>query len=49
VLVTLTGIVGSLMFAAWAIFDRVIPRRATPIALPAVAPLPVPPVALPNA
>ena len=49
VLVTLTGIVGSLIFAAWAIFDRFIPRRHTPIALPAVAPLPPPPVALPQA
>lgn len=53
VLVTLTGIVGSLAFAAWAIFDRVIPRGhapiALPVALPAVATLPAPPVALPPA
>src|SRR3984957_14273070 len=47
VLVTLTGIIGSLMFAAWAIFDRVIPRRravaAPPVVAPVVAPV-VPPV-----
>ncbi len=49
VLVTLTGIIGSLTFAAWAIFDRIITRRHTPIALPAVAPLPPSPVALPQA
>jgi hypothetical protein len=49
VLVTLTGIVGSLAFAAWAILDRITPRRHTPIALPAVAPLPAPPVVLPPA
>jgi hypothetical protein len=49
VLVTLTGIIGSLIFAAWAILDRIIPRRHTPIALPAVASLPAPPVALPQA
>jgi uncharacterized membrane protein YbhN (UPF0104 family) len=49
VLVTLTGIIGSLAFAAWAIFDRIVPRRHTPIALRAVAPLPAPPVVLPPA
>jgi hypothetical protein len=48
VLVTLTGIIGSLAFAAWAMFDRIITRRQTPIALPAVAPLPASPVALPQ-
>ncbi len=49
VLVTLTGIIGSLIFAVWAIYDRVITRRQTPIALPAVAPLVAPPVVLPQA
>jgi hypothetical protein len=48
VLVTLTGIIGSLIFAAWAILDRIIRGRHTPIALPAVAP-PASPVALPQA
>ena len=45
VLVTLTGIVGSLTFAAWALVDRLIPRRRTPVARPALAPLPAPTVA----
>lgn len=49
VLVTLTGIIGSLIFAAWSIFDRIIRRRRTRIALPAVAPLPASPIALPEA
>ncbi len=47
VLVTLTGIIGSLIFAAWAVSDRVIARRRTAIALPA-GPLLAPPVALPQ-
>jgi hypothetical protein len=49
VLVTLTGVIGSLAFAAWAILDRIIPRRPTPIGLPAVAPLPAAPAVLPPA
>jgi uncharacterized membrane protein YbhN (UPF0104 family) len=49
VLVTLTGIIGSLTFAAWAIFDRIVRRRRPPITLPAVVPLPAPTGALPQA
>lgn len=49
VLVTLTGIVGSLAFAAWAVVDRVIPRAPTPIALPVGAPRPASPVAVQRA
>jgi hypothetical protein len=40
VLVTVTGIIGSLIFAVWAISDRIIVRRREP----AVVPLLVPPV-----
>jgi hypothetical protein len=44
VLVTLTGIIGSLIFAAWAISDRLVNRhRAVPVP-PAVAPVLAPPV-----
>jgi hypothetical protein len=44
VLVTLTGIIGSLIFAMWAISDRIATRRRTLAALPAVAPLLTSPV-----
>ena len=44
VLVTLTGIIGSLIFATWAISDRIATHRRTLAAPPAVAPLLTPPV-----
>jgi hypothetical protein len=44
VLVTLTGIIGSLIFAMWAISDRVITQRRTVAASRPVAPLLRPPV-----
>ena len=44
VLVTLTGIIGSLIFAIWAISDRIVTHRRTPVAPLAVAPLLAPPV-----
>jgi hypothetical protein len=44
VLVTLTGIVGSVIFATWAITDRIVSHRRTLAASPAVAPLLTPPV-----
>jgi hypothetical protein len=44
VLVTLTGIIGSLIFAMWAISDRIVARRRTLAAPPAVAPLLAPPI-----
>jgi uncharacterized membrane protein YbhN (UPF0104 family) len=44
VLVTLTGIIGSLMFAAWAITDRVVNRRRSVTAPPVVASVLPPPV-----
>ena len=44
VLVTLTGIIGSLIFATWAISDRILTRRRTPAASPVVVPLLTPPV-----
>ncbi len=44
VLVTVTGIIGSLIFAVWAIFDRIVTRRRTLTAPPAVAPIVTPPV-----
>lgn len=43
VLVTLTGIIGSFIFAIWAISDRIVTRRRTP-APQAVAPRLAPPV-----
>ena len=49
VLVTVTGIAGSLAFAAWAIVDGIIPRRHPSVARPVVAPRPAPPVAVPQA
>ena len=48
VLVTLTGIIGSLIFALWAICDRVITRRRALIAPPVAAPVLTPPVVLPQ-
>jgi uncharacterized membrane protein YbhN (UPF0104 family) len=44
VLVTLTGIIGSLMFAAWAITDRVVNRHRSVTTPPVVAPVLPPPV-----
>ena len=44
VLVTLTGIIGSLIFAVWAISDRIVTHRHTRATPPAVAPLLPPPV-----
>jgi hypothetical protein len=44
VLVTLTGIIGSLIFAMWAISDRIVTHRRILAAPPAVAPLLAPPV-----
>ena len=44
VLVTLTGIIGSLIFALWAIFDRIVSHRRRLAAPPAVAPLLAPPI-----
>jgi hypothetical protein len=44
VLVTLTGIIGSLIFAAWAIGDRVVSRRRSVAATPLVVPVAPPPV-----
>lgn len=48
VLVTLTGIIGSLIFAAWAIFDRIVSRRRTVAAPPEVAPALAPLVSVPQ-
>ncbi len=45
VLVTLTGIIGSLIFAAWAICDRMVNRRRTLAAPPVALPVLVPPLA----
>jgi hypothetical protein len=44
VLVTVTGIIGSLMFAMWAIADRILTHRRALAAPPAVAPRVAPPV-----
>ena len=44
VLVTLTGIIGSLIFAAWAITDRIVTHRRALAAPPAPAPRLAPPV-----
>jgi hypothetical protein len=44
VLVTLTGIIGSLIFAMWAIGDRIVGRRRPLAPLPAVVPRLTPPV-----
>jgi hypothetical protein len=48
VLVTLTGIIGSLIFAAWGIFDRIVSRRRTVAAPPAVTPIQTPLVSAPQ-
>ncbi len=48
VLVTLTGIIGSLIFAAWAISDRIVNRRRTIAESPVVAPVAAPPVVVPQ-
>ena len=48
VLVTLTGIIGSLIFAAWAISDRIVNRRRTVAALPVASPVLVSPVVGPQ-
>jgi uncharacterized membrane protein YbhN (UPF0104 family) len=39
VLVTLTGIIGSLLFAAWAICDRIVNRRCSVVAPPGMSPV----------
>jgi uncharacterized membrane protein YbhN (UPF0104 family) len=44
VLVTLTGIIGSLIFAAWGVSDRIVNRRRTVAATPVVSPVLVSPV-----
>jgi hypothetical protein len=46
VLVTLTGIIGSFLFAAWATIDRIVRRRRIVTALHAAAPVPAKPVAV---
>lgn len=46
VLVTLTGIIGSLIFAAWAFFDRLISRHRKVPAPPAAAPVLAPQVSV---
>jgi hypothetical protein len=48
VLVTLTGIIGSLMFAAWAAADSLVKRRRAAAPLPAVPLLLTPPVIVPQ-
>ncbi len=48
VLVTLTGIIGSLIFAAWAISDRIVNRRRTIAESPVAAPVAAPPVVVPQ-
>jgi uncharacterized membrane protein YbhN (UPF0104 family) len=47
VLVTLTGIVGSLLFAAWAICDRIVNRRCSVVAPPVMSPVLVRPAVEP--
>jgi uncharacterized membrane protein YbhN (UPF0104 family) len=49
VLVTLTGIIGSLIFAAWAGLDRIAVRRRVAAAPPAAAPVIAPPLVAPEA
>lgn len=49
VLVTLTGIIGSLTFAAWAALDRIVLRRRLAATPPAAAPVIVAPLAAPEA
>lgn len=49
VLVTLTGIIGSLTFAAWAALDRTVLRRRLAATPPAAAPVIVAPLAAPEA
>src|SRR5580700_7352752 len=48
VLVTLTGIIGSLIFAIWAISDRIVTHRRTPVAPPVVPSVLTPPVVVPQ-
>ncbi len=48
VLVTLTGIIGSLLFAAWAITDRIVNRRRTVTASQVAAAVPPQPVPVPQ-
>ena len=48
VLMTLTGIIGSLIFALWAVSDRMVSRRRTVAAPPVVAPVRAPPVVVPQ-
>jgi hypothetical protein len=48
VLVTLTGIIGSLMFAAWATIDHVANRRRFIVATPITAPIMVTPIVTPK-
>jgi hypothetical protein len=49
VLVTVTGIIGSLIFAAWATIERVATRRRLTAPPPRTAPVLVPPLAAPEA
>jgi hypothetical protein len=49
VLVTLTGIIGSLIFAAWAALDRIVLRRRLATTPPAPVPVIVAPLAAPEA
>ena len=48
VLVTLTGIIGSLVFAAWAITDQIVKRRRGVVSEHGVAPVPAQPIAVPQ-
>jgi uncharacterized membrane protein YbhN (UPF0104 family) len=48
VLVTLTGIIGSLLFAVWATTDRIVNRRRAVTAPHAAAPVPAQPIAVPQ-
>ena len=48
VLVTLTGIIGSLIFAAWAATDSIANRRRAVAAPPVMPSVPTPPVVVPQ-
>jgi hypothetical protein len=49
VLVTVTGIIGSLIFAGWATIDRIAGRRRLTAAAPRTAPVLIPPLVTPEA
>jgi hypothetical protein len=48
VLVTLTGVIGSLLFAAWAATDTIAKRRRAVVAPPAVPSVLTPPLVVPQ-